>query len=167
MDKFKNLFQKIKSIKHIHIYVAVLIAIALCLGYFGFLKKDDKNLEISTETQDSTEEYVKKLENKLANVLSKISGAGNVSVLITLECGFGYEYASNEETRTTSSGDTLTTKSVIMVSNEPVVEREIYPKVKGVVIVASGAGNFSVKMNLMNACMTVLEIDSSDITILN
>lgn len=166
MSKLKSLWLKIKSIKHIHIYAAILVGIVLCVGYFSFLKSDDKTPEISTQTEDTAVEYVKNLENKLANVLSKISGAGKVNVLITLQSGFGYEYACDEETRTTSSGDTLTTKSVILVSNEPVVEKEIYPTIKGVVIVATGAENFGVKMNLMNAATTVLEIDSSKITIL-
>ena len=89
------------------------------------------------------------MENKLKNVISKISGVGEANVIITLESGFTYEYATDTETKTITSGGTettLTTQTVILVNGQPVVVKQIYPVVKGVVIVAKGAENFAVKM---------------------
>ncbi len=170
MNKVKEWFNKIKTIKHIHIYLAVFVGIVLCVAYFSFLNKPtDKKEDVSTSADNTAVEYVKNLENKLSNVLSKISGVGQTSVLITLESGFSYEYAKDIETRTSSSGGNdivISTEKVILDNGEPVVVKEYYPTIKGVVIVAKGAENFSVKMNILTAATTVLEIDSSNITIL-
>ena len=171
MSKLKNFWDKFKSIKHYEIILAVLIGLVVCAVYFMFVyqPKTDNSNETSTEEYSSEEEYVDMLENKLCNVLSKISNVGNVSVVITLESGFSYEYATDTETTTSSAGgteNTITTETVVLVSNEPVIVKKIYPKVKGVVIVADGAKDFSIKMNILTAVETVLEVDRNNITVL-
>lgn len=173
MSKIKELFGKVKSIKHFEIVVAIIVGLVVCAVYFSFFgtsqTKTDNASDDSTTNFASAVEYVDYLENKLENVLSKISGVKNVSVIITLESGFTYDYAKDSETKTTTSGGTattITTETVILVSNEPVVVKEIYPVVKGVVVVAEGAENFSIKMNILTAVETVLEVDQNSITIL-
>jgi len=171
MNKLKGLWDKFKGIKHIQMYIAIFIALLVCVVYFGFLSKpkDDKITENSPEEFSSAVEYVDWLENKLNNVLSKISGVGNVNVLVTLETGFSYEYATDTETKTTTSGGneiTVTTETIIMVSNQPVIVKEFYPKIKGVVVVAEGAENFNIKMNILTAVETILEIERDNITVL-
>ena len=61
---------------------------------------------------------------------------------------------------------TVTTSTVILVSNEPVIIKENYPVIKGVVVVAKGAENVNVKLNILTAVETVLEVDRNNITIL-
>ncbi len=171
MNKFLNFVTKIGKIKHLPLYIAIVLALLVCSFYFfnSENKSDTKN-NISTENSSSTMEYVTYLENKLGNVLSKISGAGAVNVVITLESGFSYQYAKDMETKTISSGaseTTVTNENVLLVSNEPVVVKEFYPTIKGVVVVAEGAGNVNVKLNILNAVETVLEVDRNNITILS
>ncbi len=169
--KLKEFWERLKKVRHIQIILPVLIGLFVCVVYFSFVGSPsaDSDSENSTQEATSTMEYVDMLENKLSNVLSKISGVGDCETIITLECGFEYDYATDTETKTTISGGnetTITTETVILVSNEPVVVKEIYPVIKGVVVVASGAENFAVKMNILSAVETVLEIDRNDITIL-
>ena len=171
MKLLKNFWTKLKSIKHIEIILAVVIGLIVCAVYFaGVVKpKTDKTSDNPTKEYTSAEEYVDMLENKMNNVLSKIDGAGNVSVIITLECGFVYEYAKDSETKTTVSGNNQTsikTETIILVSNQPVIEKEIFPTIKGVVVVAQGAKDFSVKMNILSAVETILEVDRQNITVL-
>ena len=171
MNKLKDFFEKLKSKKHFEIYLAVFIGLIVCAAYFSFSSKTkaDNSEQISTVESGSAMEYVDYLENKLSNVLSKISNAGQTSVVITLENGFSYEYATDIETKTTTSGGietVVTSETIILVANEPVVEKQIYPKIKGVVIVAEGAEDFNVKMNILTAVETVLEVDRNNITIL-
>lgn len=172
MSKIKDFWTKLKSIKHFEIWVAVVIGLLVCVIYFSFFSqpKNDSFENDATKEYSSAEEYVDYLENKLCNVLSKISGVGDCSVIITLESGFSYEYATETDTKTTVSGGTettITTETVILVSNEPVIIKENYPVIKGVVIVAKGAENFSIKMDILEAVETVLEVDSDNITILS
>ena len=164
---------KIKSVKHIEIIIAVVVALLVCLIYFSFFggskKNDDKISQNSTDEYSTITEYVDMLENKLCNVLSKISGVGNVNVIITVQSGFSYEYATDTETKTSVSGSTettITTQTVILVSGEPLISREIYPTIKGVVVVAEGAENIAVKLNILTAVETVLDVDENNITIL-
>lgn len=172
MNKVRAIFEKVKKIKHLYIYLAVFFAIVLCgIYYLNFKNKDaSKKTEVSTQEYSSAMEYVKFLENKLGNVLSNISGVSKVSVIITLEEGFSYKYATDTETKTIVSGGsetTLTTQTIILVSNEPVVEKEIYPNVKGVVVVAKGAENVKVKMSILEAVETSLNVEANKITILS
>lgn len=171
MSKIGDFWGRLKKIKHIQIILPVLIGLVLCVIYFTFTdsSSSDKGVENSTQEASSTVEYVDRLENKMSNVLSKISGVDECEVIITLESGFEYEYATDTETKTTISGGnetTITTETLILISNEPVVVKEIYPVIKGVVVVANGANDFAVKMNILSAVETVLEIDRNCITIL-
>lgn len=171
MNKLKALWQKFKTVKHHQIYLALIVALLACTIYFSFFtkRKDDNLTNISTETSATTDEYVEALENKLCNVISNISGVGQVDVVITLASGFSYVYATDTETKTTTSGSTQTTISTeetLLVSNQPVVVKEIFPEIKGVVVVAKGAENIAVKLNILSAIETALELDAKDITIL-
>lgn len=171
MDKIKKIVQKIAKTKHIQVCIAILIGIVICGVCFGGIKnkKSDNTTEIVTEDCATAEEYATFLENKLCNVLSKVSGAGQVNVVITLESGFSFDYATNTETKTTTSGDnetTITTETVILVSNQPVISKQNYPTIKGVVVVADGANDINVKLNIISAIETILQVDRQNITIL-
>lgn len=167
MGKLKDIWSKLKSIKHIEIYLALIVGLVVCVIYFStFTNKNDTQEEVSTGNYTNGVEYVDYLENKLCNVLSNIEGVGNVSAIITIENDFSYEYAIDKET--SQEGETsVTTETTILVNGEPVIVNKIYPTIKGVVIVASGSEDFAVKMDILNAVQTLLEISAEDITILN
>ena len=48
----------------------------------------------------------------------------------------------------------------------PLIIKESYPDVCGVVVVASGAGNVQVKLNIMKAIKTLLNVKDENIQIL-
>ena len=87
--------------------------------------------------------YVKDLENRLEKTLSKVKGAGEVSVVITVDSGKETVLAS-EKVTVTEDGRTTVTESPIMVNGKPVVLKENYPEIVGVLIVAQGANSISV-----------------------
>ncbi|SHJ95878.1 hypothetical protein [Propionispora hippei] len=126
--------------------------------------------------------YEEMLEEKLANLLSKVNGAGAVTVSVTLEAGNTQEHAKNvtKETKTVSEKDTTggvrTTTEVketeqVLITREagadkPVVVREIKPEIKGVLVVADGAYDSTVKANLIKAIEGGLGIPPYKITVL-
>ncbi|MDT8901064.1 hypothetical protein [Anaeroselena agilis] len=126
--------------------------------------------------------YEEALEAKLANLLSQVKGAGAVAVSVTLESGITQEYARNtvRESRTVqerdnSGGVRTTTESKesnqVLLGRDngvdrPVMVRETKPAVKGVLVIAEGAGDSLVKANLTKAVEAGLGLPSYKITVL-
>ena len=113
------------------------------------------------------------LEQKLENIVAKINGGGNASVMITLSSGPEYVYATDEETQSnkneangTTTSTTITTSSPVIISNEMVVIKEIMPKVGGVVVVASGAENTKVKLEIIKAIQALVDVPQANIEVL-
>lgn len=173
-DKFPFI-QKLKSIKGVQ-YI-ILGIFVLILGVIFLSTKSQSNQNVVSSSDLTAEAYAEYLENKLSNILKNISGAGNVSVMITLDGGMRYEYATESEEVTTSTevGDntnsktTITEEVVIVTINgksTPLVIKESYPKIIGVVVVASGAAKAQVKLNIMNAITALLDVTDANIQIL-
>lgn len=122
------------------------------------------------------------IEAKIAHLLSRVKGAGNVEVNVTLEGSARREHAKNVtretkivEEKDPSGGVRTTSESKesaqVLMSKEggadkPVMVSEIRPEVKGILIVAEGAGDSAVKANLTRAVETGLGIASYKITVL-
>lgn len=170
-DKFSDVFkafgEKLKSSRKLQIGLAVGLAIILIVIYFAFIRAPSVKNEDETDLSSVTEvdAYAEALENKLENVLSGVKGAGEVDVMVTLASGFEYVYATEDVIKETSSG-TITTSSIILVSGEPVVVKKIFPEIAGVLVTATGADNISVKVDLVTAIQTVIDVANEDITIL-
>ena len=173
-DKFPFM-QKLKNIKGIQ-YIIIGIFI-LVLGMIFLSTKSQTKQDIVSTSNLTAEAYAEYLENKLSNILSNISDAGNVSVMITLDGGMKYEYATESEEITTSTevggntnSKTTKTEEVVIVTingkSTPLIIKESYPKIVGVVVVASGASKAQVKLNIMNAITALLDVDDSKIQIL-
>ncbi len=174
-----KLFQKIKGVKHLEVVaIIVLLAIAL-LVYFSMFSQNDKvdSEVISTSGKTSISQYSMDLEKKLGDVLSKIQGAGDVSVMITFDGTPSYIYATDENQKTnqvtngntqTSTSQTSSTPILVEINGEkqPLVCQEILPDIKGVLIVSSGADNTSVRLELLKATQAVLNVPTANIEIL-
>lgn len=169
------LLQKIKNVKHIEIYLLCIFAIILIVIYSSTIKT--KSTTETTNADFTSQEYSLYLENKLADILSNITGVGTVKVMITLDGGMKYDYATESEEITTSNevGGNTTTKTtkneevVIVTINgkaTPLIIKESYPDVCGVVVVASGASNAQVKLNIMKAVKTLLNVKDESVQIL-
>lgn len=169
-EKF-NFFQKLKSIKHIEIIIAIILGAIILLVYLStFSSKAPDNT--AYESTNSSE-YAAMLEKKLANVLSQIDGVGNVSVMITLASGPEYIYATNNEekkninTAGSSTTTSITTTSVpIIISNDIIIIKEIMPTVGGVIVVAGGTQNTKVKLEILKAIQALLDVPQGNIEVL-
>lgn len=162
-------FQKIKNVKHIEIYIAVIIVLIVCAIYFsGVSTTNTAKVETS-----STFEYANYMEEKLSKLLSQVDGAGKVSVMLSLEGTSEIVYATSTEEKTNSSNITngSTTNSVvttepILSSGKPVIVKEYLPKITGVIVVSQGANDIKVKLELLKAVQTLLDVPTSKIEIL-
>lgn len=153
----KEFFKKIKP-EYVLVVAAAVAVIAVFASSFT-----DCSLSSSTQSASdgSAEAYVQMLENKLSTELSKIKGAGKVSVIISVERGVKSELA----TQTDATGGENTQEPII-VNGKPIILGELYPEIRGVVIVAQGGDKLSVKMSILNAARVFLNVDANKIEIL-
>lgn len=97
-------------------------------------------------------------EERLCRILSDINGAGKVSVMITYygttEKDIAYEVKTASSEGLSASED----KKAVMSGSEPMVVKETYPEVKGVIVTAQGAENAAVKRKLTEAVTAALDI---------
>lgn len=144
--------------------------------------EENKNLKSPVVNQSVPLNEEQVIENKIVQLLSKVKGAGNVAVSVTLEGGSSKETAQNvtKETKTieekdASGGIRTTTEAKesnqILMSKEngmdkAIVIREVNPEIKGVMVVADGAVNSNIKADLTKAVATGLGIASYKITVL-
>lgn len=146
-------------------------------------KEKEKPKNGETDIQDITpqNDYVKELEVRLKETLSKISGAGQVEVMITLEDRGEsvVEKDKTEETSTLQETDSqggirkeqnVQTTGATVYGEEgdekkPFVGKEMTPKVSGVLVVAQGGEDTVVKQNISEAVMALFQIDVNRIKV--
>jgi len=128
--------------------------------------------DTSNGEENWREAYTDDLETQLENILCQIKGVGAVDVMITYESSTEVVPASNttkssqvtEErdsqggTRTTTQEDLSENIVTTNSNNDLVVIKEIRPQIRGVVVVAEGAGNIIIKTELIEAVRTVFQV---------
>lgn len=176
------MFEKIKKIftnkeKRIENLISFLIILVITLIVINKILKKDNNenkdyknqvgVELAIEEVQSNTES-SDLEKKLENILSKIDGVGDVSVLITYSESSTlipiYNISSSTSTveeKDTSGGIRTTEtqnnqKDVITDSSSNVItEKMIMPVVEGAIVTAEGASNSNTKSNIIMAVEAV------------
>ena len=183
---FKNLNEKDK--KKIYSLLSLGIICVLALIIISCIPEDkntdtDENIAQVEKQQDEEEvssSEQKDLEKKLESILSKINGVGDVNVMITFESSEELQPAfnSNSTTETTEEKDAqggerkVTTESenktmITSNSNSPVILKTTEAKIKGVLVVASGANDSKVKELLYSAVQTALQVDGHQVQVMS
>lgn len=179
-SKLKGFFKKFKNFKGMEIAIIIILVGVMCLIAFSSFKSISKNQTSSDSLkgESTVEAYVKNLEDKLSNMLSKIEGAGEVTCMITLSSGFEQKLAYENSSSTTSgkkdgtqTSNSSSSENVIYITKngvqEPVILYEESPKIAGVVVVAQGAKNVNTKLDIIRAVRALLNVDASCIEVIN
>lgn len=154
----KNEFLK-KYVNNKSLYIIIIIGVVfMLLSGNGQMNKDDtKTLEYEAYSD----------EERLENILSKIDGAGEVHVMITYYGTTSYDVAFEKKKSESEKGTVKSEENSVITSNgSPMVKGEVYPKAKGVVIIAEGAANPSVKKAITDAATAALEVASYRVCVL-
>lgn len=174
------IFKKLKSVKHIEIIICIIfISLLLLIYFYGFNDKkttketiaDNEFGEVSFKTAS---EYSKEVENKITTIVSSLKGVSSASVMVSV-CSGGEIVIANsieetkEENKDGESKNVTTIKTPIIVTengtSKPVVLMEILPKIQGVIVVAKGADDVNVKLNIYKAIQTITELPSENIQV--
>lgn len=185
LEKFKKIFQnKEKRVENLVFFLVLLVITLLVIN--KILDTDEKTEYVKNETDAQLASYVEEndsqdsgnLEKRLENILSKISGVGKVSVLITYSESSSIVPVYNVNLSTSTieekdtSGGVRTTetennqKDVVTDGNSNVVtEKTTMPKVEGAIVTAQGAANATVKSNIVSAIEAVTGIATHKIQV--
>jgi len=163
-----------KGLKILILCIVCLVAFILFVSVGNDENKmtsiDKSNISYKYKT---TMEYCSELETKLENVLSQIKGAGQVKVMLSVDGSPEFVYATDSDTKVsnTNNGSTTTssTSPIIVQTNgnsEPLILTENLPIVKGVIVVSSGASDIGIKIDILQAVSTLLDISTEKISVL-
>lgn len=174
MVKAKELLKKLSPNKKslVLAIVAVLAIVFLIFSEFATETAEEAEEEI-LKTGVASTEYIKTQEEKLALLLEKIDGAGEVEVMITLESCYENVYLKDSTLKTESTKGIFKEEqeeSFIMAktgsdTQNGIIIKVYEPVVKGVAVVASGGDNETVKMAIIETVSAVFNINSTNISV--
>lgn len=165
---FKEEGNNKKKIENLVFFLIILVITIVAINFiWKDDKKDDTNTndnpkKLATTSQEQTYQE-DSLETKLENILSNISGVGNVKVLLTYnETEELIPIYNESDKRSTtnevdSEGGTRvieevdSSKEVVYQNDEIITQKKISPKIEGAIITATGANNATVKSSIIQA----------------
>ena len=183
MGKLLDKFADKKKIENLITFLVLLVILIVALN--SIYSEDesqavDNKEKTSITTKDTS--YKTEFEIKLENILSTVSGAGEVSVMVSYENEVKKIPMVDTKNITTitsekdsSGGERKTEETnieeiVIYESNgnvkSPVIQEYTIPKILGVIVVAEGAGDMTVKEKIINAVASVTDVASHKIQVL-
>lgn len=174
--------ERLKADKRLEFVVYAGIALLILALYISTLLPKNPAAQTNTSTAQDGETLrsEQELEDRLQTVLSSIRGAGRVEVMITYETGPELITAMSKDTNSNKSQSvdggkqssteqqTESQKPATVSGSggtEPIVLTEKQPAVRGVIVVAEGAANIAVRMDLQLAVQTVLNVPLSSIEV--
>lgn len=135
-----------------------------------------------SKEQNAFRDYEEAYQSQLKEILTKIVGVGEVEVLVTIESTeeIAVERNTTESQQVTNEKDQQgATRHITDVSrsgevviyevsggNQPLVLKTIKPKIRGVLVVARGAENLTVKKMITEAVERGMDVPANRISIL-
>lgn len=177
IEKIKNIFNnKEKRIENLIVFLIILIMTLIIINKILNDEKTQVDYENKIDVElasDNNFEVKDELEAKLENILSKISGVGKVSVLITYSESKTVVPIYNVNSSKTSTEEenkkteTLNEEKQVITdsSSNIMTEKIIMPQVEGAIIIAQGASDINVKSNIVSAIEAVTGISTYKIQV--
>ena len=143
-------------------YVLLVIAVGAALLLWPGGGEEETVLAEESETYFDLEKF----ETKLEQALSRIEGAGEVSVVLTLESD-GRQVLAQDRDTDGAGGGTSTTVTVGRGSGtEEVVPLQTFtPDFRGALVICPGAGEAQVRLRLTEAVSAVTGLGSDRISV--
>lgn len=146
-------------------------AIILLLGLALILLPNGKSEDKTAETAEKQADYAEQTEKRLEAMLSRLSGAGQVSVMLTLERGELTQYQTDtQKSNDSDSGRVQVEQKTVILSagsayDEAAVSTVFYPRFQGALVVCEGAQSAVVRLNIVQAVAAVTGLGADQITV--
>ena len=157
-EKIQPFFKKYK-------YVIIILVIGLVLMLIPDMKTTDTNVQekLPKATEPS-------LEERLETILSSVSGAGNVKVMLTIAEGEETFYQTNDDTSKNNEAESFKTNTVTITDaqrNETGLIKQVNPAIyKGAIIVCQGGDNPVVQLAIVDAISKITGLGANQISVL-
>lgn len=125
----------------------------------------------SARTAEESEFSLRETEERLSETLSKVQGAGDVTVMLTVRGGVRQILAEDEVSQLGEDGSSKVERSVVTLSGgsgageKTVVLQRLEPEFQGAVVVCEGGDNARVKLKLIEAVAALTGLGTDKITI--
>lgn len=144
----------------------VCVAVGALLLLFGNRIGKDTDSQVPDVPAEATartvEEYRAELESRMEAICARVAGVGEVEVVVTLEGGFSYVYATDK--KTTSGGETLTYVTVGSGDRETLVYlSEKAPAIVGIGVVCTGGMDPTVRREVTSLLSAAFGVGSNKI----
>ena len=162
-EKLGGLAEKIKSDRKLLIIVVLGVVGILLLTLSELMPKSEEKPK-ETETAPDLTEYEEKTEQRLAELISSIDGAGRTKVMITLNSGDENVYATEDK-----DGEKTYERNYVVVKQDGdengMLLRVEEPEIRGVAVVCEGADSAAVKQEIINTVTAVLGVGTNRVNI--
>ena len=173
MNDILNNLKKIKIGKKNIVLIIIAVLIMLLLFLSELLTENNAETVSKENTELYSSQYIEKTEKELEALLENISGAGEVKVMITLEnCYenvFAKGYVEKNDIKTDSQKSESEEEYIIVKNgsnNEECLVVKVYePTVKGVAVIAQGAGNTQVKNAITQTVCALFDISTAKVSV--
>lgn len=172
----------IKKLKKEQLLIGALLGILLLVIVIpvpGEKKEQEEQEQVQVQEKTADVPAADTIESQLKEILQKISGVGRVEVFITYRDNgkiviekdqlvseeLVQEADSSGGTRTTTTNRTED-QTVYTEENIPYIIQELSPSVEGILIVAEGGGNASVKTQIRETIEALFGLDAHKISIM-
>lgn len=162
-----NPLSKIRALarEYKHAIWVLLIGLGLMLLPLGSSEDDPVTTEAPPQTYSGEED----LETRLEHILSRISGAGETEVLLTIRTGGETLYQTNEDTDTSDSQTSRSVSTVIVDAQgnleTGLIRRSDPPVYQGAVVVCRGGDDPAVRLAVVEAVSCVTGLGADQITV--
>lgn len=149
-------------------YVLIVIAAGILLLLWPSEEKASPEAAQSGLTSGEEDFSVEALEERLARVLSKVEGAGEVSVVLTVESGMERVLATDISASQSEDRRDREEQTVIISTEEgeePVLLTQRYPTFQGALVVCPGGDDPEVRLRLTQAISVLTGLGSDRITV--
>lgn len=166
--------KKISNLRKIGKEKLILLALAgiLLIGssYFESVGHDEK-VETTTENIEYSNQYENTIKEEIKKMIESIDGVSDVQVMVTFKAGREKVLQEDSDSSTNEKGDTTVKKTTVILNQNggdcPYVIKEIYPKIEGVAITASGLQLSNKSEEIINMVAALFDIPVHKISVIN
>ena len=146
------------------------VALVVLVGVLLMLLPTGKTEAQQPQRQETVSEPRENLETRLEQILSQVSGAGNVRVLLTQERGETSVYQLDRQEVTDGDRREMRQDTITVTGSdrqqEGLLTQVEAPRYRGAVIVCQGGDNPTVRLSVVEAVSGATGLPSNRITVL-